>query len=112
MALETDVRKFLWIDDRACGATGLFVLAARTVAGLTTHLRGILAFGLEQRVAGGVEIKGDLLVALGEAFLTDEFRIHRLRRHGLRLAHRGARGRDQDGGNGRECGHDHIQVTA
>ncbi|MCU0752910.1 MAG: hypothetical protein MUC40_07810 [Akkermansiaceae bacterium] len=68
VTLEAGFRRLVRIDDGAKGPSGLDMFAARAVAGLATHVDGVLALGLESGVIGGFEIAHDLLVALG-AFL-------------------------------------------
>lgn len=64
VALEANLRRFVGIDDRSPGATGLVMRAARAVAGLTTNIHGVRALGLQSSMRGGVEVSRDLLVAL------------------------------------------------
>ena|SRR6476661_8722024 len=74
VTLETGVRRFSRVDDRARSAASLDVQAPRSVARLATHVLCIFPFRLQSRVSGCSEVAHDLFVA-GRAFLrADELR--------------------------------------
>ena len=80
VTLETGVRRLSWIDDRAFSAAGLNVQTPGPVAGLATHILGVLTFCLQSCVGGCPEIAHNLFMA-GRAFLrADEFRARNARR--------------------------------
>ena len=68
VTLETGVRRFSRVDDRARSAASLDVQAPRSVARLATHVLCIFPFRLQSRVSGCSEVAHDLFVA-GRAFL-------------------------------------------
>ena len=74
MALETGLRILPRIDDRACAAPGLHVFASRPVAGFATHVLGVLAFCLQPRMRGRLEITRDVAVTGLASFRADELR--------------------------------------
>src|ERR1044071_1155915 len=47
VTLETGVRRFSWINDRASSATGLNVQTSGTMAGLATHVLRVFTFCLQ-----------------------------------------------------------------
>jgi hypothetical protein len=63
VTLETGVRRFSWINDRARSATGLNVQTSGTMARLATHVLSVFTFRLEARMRGCSEIAYDLFVA-------------------------------------------------
>ena len=94
MALEAGFRGFFGIDDGARTAAGGDVLAAGAVAGLTAHVLGIAALGLELGMIRSDEVAGDFFMALGTGVGADEFRARNAGR-GHHGAGGGAAG-DQD----------------
>lgn len=72
VALEAGFRRFARVDDGACGPARLLMLAARAMAGFTSHVHGIFPFGLEFGVICCAEIPDNLLMALGATFSSDE----------------------------------------
>lgn len=88
MALKTGFRRLARINnvDLRHGippATGLDVLAARTMAGLATHSLGILAFGHQAGMSRRFEVFHSFLVARGARLGADKRRAGNLRRrHG------------------------------
>jgi hypothetical protein len=63
VTLETSVRRFSRIDDRARFAASLDVQTPRSVARLATHVLRIFPFRLQSRVSGRPEVAHDLFVA-------------------------------------------------
>jgi hypothetical protein len=68
VTLETRVRRFSRIDDRAFSAAGLNVQTPRPMARLAAHVLGVVAFCLQASVSGCPKIAHDLFVT-GRAFL-------------------------------------------
>ncbi len=80
MALEACLGRFTRIDDRVMSSTRFMVNAARSMAGFTTQVDGVFAFGFEKRMRRGLEVLGDVLVALRAVIRSDEMRSGNLRR--------------------------------
>jgi hypothetical protein len=68
VTLETGVRRFSRIDDRARSTAGFDVQTAGPMAGLAAHVFCVFPFRLQSRVSGCAEVAHDLFVA-GRAFL-------------------------------------------
>jgi len=64
VALETDLRRPLGIDDCVSGTTGFVVNTARPMARLTAHISRIGALGFQQRVSCCLKTPGNVVVAL------------------------------------------------
>src|SRR6476660_644769 len=63
VTLETSVRRFSRIDDRARSAASFDVQTSRPVTRLATHVLCIFPFRLQSRVSGCPEVAHDLFVA-------------------------------------------------
>ena len=62
VTLETSVRRFAWIDDRARRAAALNMQTSRAVTRLATHVLGVLALRLQTRMRRRSEIARDIFV--------------------------------------------------
>jgi len=91
VALEACLGIFAGVDYRVRPATGTYVQAARAMTGLAPHIFSILAFGHEPRVVRGLEILGDVSVAIFAGLRSHESRPGHAGRHHERLAQRAAR---------------------
>lgn len=98
VALEAGGRVPMGIDDRASRSAGFDVLAAGTVAGLATHVRCLVALGLEAGVICGPEVAGDLVVTLITAIRAQEGGAGDKRGRHHRAAGGGAGDEDECGG--------------
>lgn len=74
VTLETSIRRFSWIDDRAGTAASLNVQTTGPMTRLAAHVFGVVAFCQEPGVRSGSEVTHDLFVARGAFFGADELR--------------------------------------
>ena len=74
VTLETRLRRFSRIDDRACSAASFDVQTPRPVARLAAHVLRVFTFCFESRVSGRSKIPRDLLVTCRAFFRADELR--------------------------------------
>ena len=111
MALEAALGGFGWVYDVIFPATGFRVNAARTVTGFAANLGRVRAQGLKPRVRSGIEMFGDVLVAIRTILGTDELSARDLGRRDQGAADGAARDQgagEQKAGEGqpepRPCG--------
>lgn len=85
VTLETGVRGTTRVDNRVLQPAGFRVHTARSVAGFTTHLLGILTLDRELGVIGSLEVLDDRLMTLGTGLGTHKLGTgnERRRHHGV-----------------------------
>ena len=74
MTLETGVRRFARIDDRAFSAASLNVQTPGTMARFAAHVLGVVTLCLEASVSGCPEVAHDLFVTRRAFLRADELR--------------------------------------
>src|SRR5688572_30096864 len=99
MALKTDVRRLVRIDDRMMRAARFVMAAPGTMTRFAPDIHRMGAFGLQLRVRGGFEITGNFRMTLGASLRADKIGSRYLRRD-----HRDAiYGNAGDNAGGRQC---------
>jgi hypothetical protein len=80
VTLETGLRIFFRVNDRACATAGFNVQTPRAVARFAAHVLCVLSFRLQSRVRCGAKVSDDLFVAGLTLFRADELRARDARR--------------------------------
>ena len=94
MALETGLRRFAWVDDRAFAAACSDVFAARTVTAFAALALGVFALNHELGVRGTVKILNGFFVALRTFLFANERGSSDVRRRHNRAIHHGTRDKE------------------